>query len=157
LRWNCYLERAGAGRSEVAPVSHPCQPRHWLGPTPEPQGAAPCTFASIHALALVNDVVATIDIQSFPCNQPGCVVREERCRDADIIDAHEAAGRSFAFGFLEQLIEFRNSRCSPGCEWSRGNRMNADALGPQFGSHVTHGRLQRRLGNTHDVVVLYDH
>jgi hypothetical protein len=59
--------------------------------------------------ALINDVVAAIDVKSFTGDEPGGVVCKECSRNADVVDANEAAGGSLALRFFEQFVELRNS------------------------------------------------
>src|SRR5262249_62095576 len=58
---------------------------------------------------LVDDVVSTIDVERFSGDEPSGIVREERCCRTDVIDADETAGRGFALGFFQQLVELRNA------------------------------------------------
>ena len=46
-------------------------------------------------IELVYDVIAAIDIKGFASDKLCRIVREEGGRDADVVDAHEAASRSF--------------------------------------------------------------
>ena len=45
-------------------------------------------------LVLVYNVIPTIDIKGFACDKLCPIVREESGRDADVVDADEAASRS---------------------------------------------------------------
>lgn len=44
---------------------------------------------------LVDDVTATLDVQGFAGDQPCGVMRQERCREAHIVDANKAARGKF--------------------------------------------------------------
>jgi hypothetical protein len=59
--------------------------------------------------ALINDVVAAIDVKSFTGDEPGGVVCKECSGNANVVDANEAAGGSLALRFFKQFVELRNS------------------------------------------------
>src|ERR1700756_3877316 len=71
--------------------------------------------------ALVDNVVAAVDVKCLASDEAGCVVRQESGGDADIVDADQAAGRSLRLRFVEQLVELRYSRSCPRCR--RAGRM----------------------------------
>src|SRR5262249_12793244 len=75
--------------------------------------------------ALIDDVVATVHIESFAGDQSCGVVCKKCGCNADVVDADKAAGRGLALGLLEQVIEFGNSGSG-----SRGQRTGGDRVNP---------------------------
>src|SRR6476619_394844 len=115
--------------------------------------AAPSVAVPGPTRALVDNVVATVDVKCLAGDEAGCVVRQESGGDADIVDADPAAGRSLGPRFVKQLIELRYSRSRPRCQRPGRNGVHTDALGAQLSRHVTDRALERGFGNAHDVVV----
>ena len=55
------------------------------------RGVAYSKIVAWRPLPLIHDVVATVNVKRFACDEAGCVVREEGGGDADVLDADEAA------------------------------------------------------------------
>jgi hypothetical protein len=58
---------------------------------------------------LIDDVIASVHIESFAGDESCGVVGKKCSCNADVIDADKAAGRRLVLGLLEELIEFGNS------------------------------------------------
>ena len=79
-------------------------------------------------------MVAAIDVENLPGDQPGGVVGEERASGADVVDVHERAGRGLDLGLFQQRVELRNAGRGAGGERARRDGVDADALWPQLGT-----------------------
>src|SRR5262249_35677978 len=54
---------------------------------------------------LVHDMIAAVDIERVAGDQPRLVERQERGGGADVVDAHQRAGRRLLLRLGEQLVE----------------------------------------------------
>ena len=92
-------------------------------------------------------MVAAVYIQRFASNQPGRIMCQECRSDPNVIDVNQAARRRLGFCFVEQGIELWNSRSGSRRQRSRGDGMDANALGTKLRRDIANGALQRRAGH----------
>jgi hypothetical protein len=94
----------------------------------------------------VDDVVAGIDIDRVAGHQASRIVREERRRNTDIVDRHEAPRRRLAAGLAQQVVEGWDPRGRAGREGPGRDRVNANALRAELGR-----ALSREPERAHEV------
>ena len=123
------MSRFGVAKGEPAQQNRCCQ----SGLDRNAEKAGPQIFAksvtsraTIPRRRLVDNMIAPVDIQRFPGDEAGRVVRQEGGSRADILDADQAARRRLRPRLLEQFVEFRKSRKRP---WSRAARARSHAHG----------------------------
>src|SRR6516164_5240498 len=79
---------------------------------------------------LIHNVVATIDVEGLPSDQPRCIVSKKSGRHANIVDADKASGRRLGLGFVQECIEFRYSGGRARRQWTGRNCVHANPLWP---------------------------
>src|SRR6187455_98781 len=78
-----------------------------------PVARAICKLGETRSLAappsrrcLVDDVIATVDVQRFTGDKAGRVVRQEGRGRSHVLDADQAARRRLCLRLVEQFVEF---------------------------------------------------
>src|SRR5262245_29512243 len=95
--------------------------------------------------ALVDDVVAAVDVKGFPGDETGGVMRQEGGGNADVVDADQAAGGRLGFRLVEQRVELGNPRGGPRGERPGRDGVHANALRAELGGEIAHRALERGL------------
>ena len=98
-------------------------------------------------------MVAGVDVQDFA----GDAARHRRQQIdrglADLLGRHGAAQRRVEFVPAQDVAEVADPRGGQRLDRPGRNRVDADRLLAEVGGEIAHARLQRRLGDAHDVVV----
>ena len=119
--------------------------------------------APFAALALVHlervgmrhgdDVVAGIDEMDV-AGDAGRQIRKQIERGAaDLLERHAAPQRRVALLESEHLARIADAGAGERADRPRRDRIDADRRRPEIDREIAHRRLQRRLGDAHDVVV----
>lgn len=97
--------------------------------------------------ALVDDVVAAVDVKHLAGYESRRVVGEKRGRHADVINVDELVGWCLQLRLFKQRVEFRDTGSGSGGKRPRRYGVDANALGAKLGGHVAHGAFERCLGD----------
>src|SRR3954454_929665 len=103
------------------------------------------TAQLLYPSPLPENVVAAIDVQRLAGHRRAVGAGQKHAGGADFLDRDETARWRTIRDAGHQLVEIGNTGSGAGCQRPRADRMHADAARPEFGSHVTNRRFERRL------------
>ncbi len=102
-----------------------------------------------------DDVIPGVDMMHFAGHHPRHVGEQVRACLTDIFDGHVAAQRRVLLVPFKDVAEVADAGSGQCLDRPRREGVDADILGAEVGGEVAHARLQRGLGDAHDVVMRY--
>src|SRR5690606_20161172 len=100
-----------------------------------------------------DDVIAAVDVKDFAGNAAPELAEQVECGAADLLDRDVALQGSIELVPAQNVAEVADTGSGQRAHRPSRDRIDADAVGPEVGGEIAHARLERRLGDAHDIIV----